>query len=264
MRSLVLILVALILPFSGWSQVQPTSDEQKLVDELNQSRREAGLPDLKLNPYLVQSARQHAERMAQTGKLSHQLPGEPEVSKRISATGLRFDRAGENVGFSTFFEDLHPNFMKSPPHRENILEPRYSDVGVGIARGQDGTYWAAQNFAHVIEERTAAQAEELVAKAFTDLRRRYRSPRLERLNSATLKQLACRMGKAGKVNAQAVLGLPDVRYAVTYNNSNPEDLPESAQRLARNRDISKYSVATCFAQSPENPGGTYYVALAFY
>ena len=37
------------------------------------------------------------------------------------------------------------NVMQSEGHRANIMNPGYTDLGVGIAQGQGGTYWV-QNF----------------------------------------------------------------------------------------------------------------------
>ncbi len=243
---------------------QPTAQEQQLVDQLNQSRAQAGLPPLKIDDRLVQAAREHSQRMAETRTLSHVLSGEPGVADRIAATGLHFNRSGENVGYNSDFNGLHSGWMHSPPHRANILNPDYTLVGIGVARGSDGVYWATQDFAHGTAERSADQAEDLVARSLGMLRSNAGLSVLNRVDSTKMHSLACSMGRAGQVDPRKVLAMPGVHYAVTYNNSNPEELPASAKRAAREKSVTKYAVGACSVSDKRNPGGTYYVVLAFY
>jgi hypothetical protein len=72
------------------------------------------------------------------------------------------------------------------------------------------------------------------------------------------------MGHSGKLNPRLVLAIPGVHYAITYNNSRPEDLPSSANNLADKKGLTQYGVGACFVQERSNPGGTYYVVMAFY
>jgi hypothetical protein len=265
MKTNVLFLLVLLLPgLTLCAQSEPTSQEQQLIDELNQSRKEAGLPALQADPKLTQAAREHSKRMERQRKLTHVLSGEPKVAQRIAATGLNFNRSGENVGYNTEFDDLHPAWMKSPGHRANILEPRYNSVGIGVVRGSDGIYWATQDFAHVLEQRSADEAEDLAARKFAQLRKGAGVPALERVSSAALHDAACAMGKAGRLNPKQVLSIPGVHYAITYSNSSPDDLPSSAQQLADERQLKKFGVGACFVKEKNNPGGTYYVVMAFY
>src|SRR4051794_9674685 len=206
--------LVLILVLCGVAMAQQTQKEQQLVRELNQSRAQAGLPALKVDDRLTQAAREHSQKMADSRNLSHVLPGEAKVAQRIASTGLRFNRSGENVGYNTDFNGLHSGWMHSPPHKENILSPDYDSVGIGVVRGSDGVYWATQDFAHAVVQRTAKEAESLVAKKVKSLR-----AAIQRVEMPSLHELACSMGRAGKVDPQKVLALPGVHYAVTYNNS---------------------------------------------
>jgi hypothetical protein len=72
------------------------------------------------------------------------------------------------------------------------------------------------------------------------------------------------MGRAGWVDPRKVLALPGVHSAVTYSNSNPGELPDSAKDAARQKSVTKFAVGACEAAGKGNPGGTYYVVMAFY
>jgi Cysteine-rich secretory protein family len=255
----VFVAIAAFAQSAQWAQ-----QEQELVKQLNASRREAGLPPLTANPKLTEAARKHSEMMAEQNKLSHVLPGEPAVAARIAATGLHFNRSGENVGYNTDFSGIHSGFMNSPPHRANILSPDYAEVGIGVVHDDKGVWWATQDFAHTLEQKSANQAEDLAAEKFAELRSAAGTPALKRINSTRLHDLACNMGHAGKLDPRQVLSIPGVHYAITYNNSRPEALPSSANSLADKKGLTQYSVGACFVQEKSNPGGTYYVLMAFY
>jgi len=265
MRKRILLQLIVCIATAAFAQSnQWVRQEQELVKQLNASRREAGLPALRVNPKLTEAARKHSAIMAEQQKLSHILPGEDSVAKRLADTGLHFNRSGENVGYNTDFNGVHEGFMNSPPHRANILSPDYTEVGIGVVHDDKGVWWATQDFAHTLAERSASQAEDLAAQSFTRLRRNAGTPPLKRLNSTRLHDLACSMGHSGKLNPRLVLAIPGVHYAITYNNSRPEDLPSSANNLADKKGLTQYGVGACFVQERSNPGGTYYVVMAFY
>jgi hypothetical protein len=112
-------------------------------------------------------------------------------------------------------------------------------------------------------ERSADEAAELVAQSIQAVPRKTRSP-IQRIDVPSLEQLACKMGRAGRLDPRQVLKLPNVRYAITYNNSQPEQLPSSTQEAVRQKSVTEFAVGVCEASGKSNPGGTYYVALAFY
>ena len=128
-----------------------------MLEQLNESRQEAGLAPLKVSPELLQAARQHSWTMARQHKLSHQLPGEPELQERLGVTGAHFFRSGENVGFNTQADLIHDAFMHSPPHRQNLLTPEYNSVGIGIVQKGD-EYWVTEDFAQTVAALSVDQA----------------------------------------------------------------------------------------------------------
>lgn len=121
--------------------------EDQVVSLTNVQRRARGCPALRSNAYLRKAARGHTTRMALKGVMSHQLPGEPRFTVRITRAGYtRWNLVAENVarGFSGPTSVVRA-WMNSPGHRRNILNCRLRDIGVGVVL-QGGQLWWTQNF----------------------------------------------------------------------------------------------------------------------
>ena len=137
--------------------------EQLFVSLINQERAKVGVPPVKFDEALARAARKHSQLMAHEETVVHQLPGEEVFSLRLSAENVRSDRDAENIGMAGSLEEIHSLLMQSPPHRENILNPQYDSVGIGIAQSGD-LIFVTEDFAHVlplyseIEADAAAQA----------------------------------------------------------------------------------------------------------
>ena len=257
-------MLGLLIVLVGLPSLGQTTQEKQLFDELNADRKDAGLPPLKWDERLAEAARQHSKLMANRNQLGHVLQGEPAVAERLAATGIHFNRSGENVGYNSKFDDITNAWMHSPPHRQNMLSPDYDTVGIGVAKSEDGIYFATQDFAQALPQRTAEQAEDLVAQNFDALRKKV-GPRMQRLQEPAVRRLACQMAKVGKLDPKLAMALPDVRSTVVYSDSRPEDLPESARSTAYSNRFTRYAVGVCFSgDQPNAPGGTFYVVMTFY
>ena len=106
----------------------------KLLALHNAERAKAGAKPLRLNAKLCAAAQKFAEYMTRTGKFSHTADGR-RPSQRIAAEGYRSRAAGENIGYSSHgtAESVTGNWMNSPPHRGNILNGTYTEVGFGVS-----------------------------------------------------------------------------------------------------------------------------------
>ncbi len=56
-------------------------------------------------------------------------------------------RAGENIAWNYSEQDLFWAWVNSPGHRANLLDDRYTSVGIWTVWGPDGRVWATQDFA---------------------------------------------------------------------------------------------------------------------
>ena len=96
-----------------------------LASATNAARASAGLPPLALNAQLNAVAQAWANHLAAAGVLSH------NPALRTQVTGWRV--LGENVGMAGDVPTVQALFMASPAHRANILDARYTQMGVGSA-----------------------------------------------------------------------------------------------------------------------------------
>ena len=109
------------------------------------------VPPLSMNAALRQSARSHARDMAENNYFSHDSQDGRSFFDRISAVGYRFSNAGENIAAgSDSAEAAMQQWLDSTAgHCENIMSPKYVDIGVGYAANAQSRfehYWV-QNFA---------------------------------------------------------------------------------------------------------------------
>lgn len=155
-----LLLPLLLLPTSaacsgsgptspGASAPSATSVEGSSYTRINQSRRDDGKGELVLDPVLSEIARAHSRRMRDEGFFGHDDPSGAGLVDRLRAAGVSFSLAGENLalvdGVSDPARSAHEMLMSNPAHRGNILDGRYTEVGIGVAQRGDG-YWITQVF----------------------------------------------------------------------------------------------------------------------
>jgi uncharacterized protein YkwD len=119
-----------------------TPQEQQVLELTNAERKKAELPPLKANARLTEAARQHGANMAKQNKLEHVLD-DKTPSDRAEAAGYKIALVGENIAWNQKTpKDVVTGWMNSKPHRENILDPEYTEVGVAVVRNAKGEpYW---------------------------------------------------------------------------------------------------------------------------
>ncbi len=131
-----------ILPAAALAGPAEVPDEPELeeafVESINAIREAEGLAPVSGRDDLDAKAQAWAEEMARDGKLSHSDVGE--------GLDKGWWRVGENVGRGGAVEQLTDAFMASPTHRQNLTDPDFDRVGVGVVRTPDGYIYVAQEF----------------------------------------------------------------------------------------------------------------------
>jgi uncharacterized protein YkwD len=127
-----------------------------VLKELNAERADHGLPALKMNSKLVDSAHTHNLAMAKANTLSHQLNGEAGLGSRVSAAGYHWSAVGENIAYNSNRSESgvlalqKAMYNEEPPndgHRENILNKRFVDVGIDVINDSThGKVWLVTDF----------------------------------------------------------------------------------------------------------------------
>ena len=119
---------------------------RQLLDRVNEARRRHRLGPLHLNGALNSAAQTYAETMMREGFYGHVSPQGDTVLDRVEASGYEPQLTGENLasGPQTTTQAMD-GWMASKGHRENILDPRYRDVGFGVSvlesNGNLSTLW---------------------------------------------------------------------------------------------------------------------------
>jgi len=155
-----MLFVTPILPAALLAQTSQA--DKTLLDAANHDRAAQGLDALRWDPALAAAARQHALRMAKANQLSHQLPGEPPLQDRARHEGARFSTIAENVAEGPSIPGLHTQWMNSPPHRANLLDPELNAVGIAVVQSGN-MYFAVQDFSASVPTLSLSQQEREVS-----------------------------------------------------------------------------------------------------
>lgn len=118
------------------------------MELINQERTKQGLEPLAVDPRLTQAARKHTELLAAHKTVSHQLEGEPPLDIRFANENLAVDQGGENTAVGKDVPSAHEGLMRDPVHHDNIVNPNYNAVGVGVIRS-GGHLYVTEDFAHL-------------------------------------------------------------------------------------------------------------------
>ena len=116
--------------------------KKDVVTRTNTLRLNKGVAVLEVNNLLMDAAQVRADEMAASGAYSHTRP-----DGRRSNTVTDSRRTGENIHCITelYLEQQHKTlsdavvnlWSNSKGHADNMLNARYGEIGVGLARGTD-------------------------------------------------------------------------------------------------------------------------------
>jgi uncharacterized protein YkwD len=124
------------------SHTQPRPDAEPalraaLLCLLNAQRSRHGLAPFTEDTQLARAATRHSIDMGRRDYFEHRSPDGVEPWMRIGATGYAAQLVGENLAWGEAEEGTPASavalWMRSAGHRANVLEPRYTQIGIGIA-----------------------------------------------------------------------------------------------------------------------------------
>jgi TonB family protein len=105
---------------------------------------------LRWNEELAAVARAHSRNMLEQRFFDHVDPEGRTLSARINAAGIPWRASGENIAIIGTVPGAEAAFMNEPRfqnnHRANILNANYTDVGIGIVQGPNGSLYITQDF----------------------------------------------------------------------------------------------------------------------
>jgi len=116
----------------GIERAEDPVAERQLFDLVNEERAQRGLDALVWDVRLVPVARAHSQEMLTLKYFSHESPVSGSPFDRLKAAGIAYARAGENLAYAQSVSVAHRALMDSPGHRENILRPEFTRIGIGV------------------------------------------------------------------------------------------------------------------------------------
>jgi uncharacterized protein YkwD len=118
------------------------AQEQQVLDYTNQIRRQQGCGPLRLDSALVKAAGKHASDMVRRHYMDHTNPDGQDPGDRMAAAGYRGSTWGENIaaGYDTA-QKVVAAWMQSDGHRKNILNCRFTTIGIGYDPGRVRSDW---------------------------------------------------------------------------------------------------------------------------
>ncbi|MDD2181593.1 MAG: SafA/ExsA family spore coat assembly protein [Bacilli bacterium] len=117
--------------------------ENEVIRLVNIERARVGQPALTENNEVSRVARIKSNDFIENNYFSHNSPTYGTPFEMLRSFGINFSAAAENIarGQRTAAEVMN-SWMNSSGHRANILSSTYNQIGVGVARANDGTlYW---------------------------------------------------------------------------------------------------------------------------
>lgn len=118
------------------------AEQNMLLGLINAERVKAGVGPLRFSSVLNTIAQARSQDMIDRHYFSHQIPGAGYVFDILNREHVNYEMAGENIALNNYikFSNLsqavvrtNTDLMNSPDHRANILEPRYAEIGLGLA-----------------------------------------------------------------------------------------------------------------------------------
>lgn len=178
-------LLIIFICFASVSFAQ-TQNEKQLFSYVNSERTREGLQPLQWDDHLYFVALEHSRDMASANRLSHTGSDRTDPEKRVLKAGIYASGVAENVARDLNVVSAHTSLMSSIYHRQNIMNPQFERVGIGIVRNAESLY-ITELFTAPLPDFTIAEARETLLKAIGQFRSARKLPPayvLDELNNA--------------------------------------------------------------------------------
>lgn len=149
--------IALAEPVAPPAERDRAAISRRVLELTNQARARGGhcgptpfaaARPLALNTALGRAALTYAQQMAAFGYMDHTGRDGSSPAQRITRSGYRWRAVGENLASGIMTpEEVVAGWLHSPEHCANLLDPRFTQMGVAYAvnpRHAEGVYWAQE------------------------------------------------------------------------------------------------------------------------
>ena len=151
--TLAALALACAAPARDAAQKSGAAIDTQVVELVNAARskgrkcgsvRYAAVPPLNASRQLNEAARRHARDMARKKFFEHRGSDGSQPKDRVLRAGYQPRLTGENIAFGPeTAREAVAGWLDSAGHCENIMDPRFLDIGVGVATGRERgqIYW---------------------------------------------------------------------------------------------------------------------------
>lgn len=146
---------------------------RRVIELVNAKRAAHGIEPLAENQKLDMLATTKSRDMRDNGYFDHKSPTLGHAQDMMTAAGIRWLAAGENIAAGQRTpEEVMNGWMNSPGHRRNILSPKFTEIGVGyVEGGPNGRYWT-QMFLRQVKRKDPAECRRRVVELVNIERRK--------------------------------------------------------------------------------------------
>jgi hypothetical protein len=142
MKKLLLVMLAAfaatgLVPMAS-AHADTLSEESSFVAKINGLRTSKGLEPLTVDAGITDKARAWAQTMADKNTIWHST-----LSDGVTAD---WQKLGENVGMGGSVDGLHVAFVNSPHHYDNLVDPAFRSIGIGVVHSDTGILFVSEVF----------------------------------------------------------------------------------------------------------------------
>lgn len=131
-----ILVIAVPIALPAFNVFSSAITPKNIVDLTNTERAKLKVGPVITNDRLAKAAQAKAEDMLAKHYFSHIGPDGGMPWEWIKKSGYVYDAAAENLAIHfTQAEDVESGWLASPSHRTNLINPKYTEIGVGVSEG---------------------------------------------------------------------------------------------------------------------------------
>lgn len=123
-----------------------SSQGSRILQLANAERAKVGAKPLKSNTDLNKLATMKSQDIVEKNYFSHQSPTYGSPFDMMKKYGVSYMYAGENLAIDQDADQAHNAWMNSEGHRKNLLNPDFTEIGIGLYPKGNGSYAYTQMF----------------------------------------------------------------------------------------------------------------------
>jgi uncharacterized protein YkwD len=143
--------------------------ENELLGYVNADRERESLKTLKWNETIYKVAIAHSKDMAQMERVSHTGSDGSLPLQRIRESGVFASKLAENVARDLNIVAVHTSLMESLYHRQNILNPEYTEIGIGVVVKEKYLY-VTEVFIRSVDDYSLDDARRILITRMNEIR----------------------------------------------------------------------------------------------